>query len=644
MRFHRCLCVLCLCYSLTPRADDFVDEQDVLFSDLPSVFTASRHLQPVTHAPASVDIISADQIRRYGWRTLGAIINSLPGFLNTYERAYQHIGVRGFAPPGDYNTRILLLIDGHRVNESLQDYAGMGRDFLIDVENIDRVEVVRGPGSALYGSSAFFAVINVITARGRDLQGAQLAAEMASFDSHRGQIRLGKKFSNGLETLMTGSFYHSDGHSQLTFPGVGTAHSLDEEQVERLFNKTSWGDFTVSGGFMQRKKFIPTGFTSVTFNEPGTFYRDRRAYADLNYHHIFEDDWEVTGRLFWDRYQFNDELHNRNAATNVDIWQGEWFGSEVLLNHTFFERLRLTIGGEYRRNYLLEMGNHDISPFSQYANNRLHSSVYAGYLQTELTLLDKLHLNAGFRYNYSDSYGDTTNPRIGLIYTPWQSTTLKLLYGTAFRAPSTYEMFYTCCNNSFIGNKSLKPESIKTYEFVWEQKINPYLDFRLSHFYNQIDNLISLTGDNVQQFRNTGGADAYGIENQLQFHYQGVEGKLSYSYIHSHTDSSHPAPNAAAHMLKFNLSAPLATEKLFAGLEVQYVSDRLAKAGGSTIDAYTVTNLSITSQNWLPGLKIDGAMYNLFDSHYSDPATLDQIPTIIPQDGRSLRIRISYEF
>ncbi len=141
MLIRRYLCISCLCFGLNLQAADFADEQAVLFDELPSVFTASRHLQPVTHAPAAVDIISAKQIRRYGWRTLGAIINSLPGFLNTYERAYQHIGVRGFAPPGDYNTRVLLLIDGHRVNENLQDYPGMGRDFLVDVENIKRVEV-----------------------------------------------------------------------------------------------------------------------------------------------------------------------------------------------------------------------------------------------------------------------------------------------------------------------------------------------------------------------------------------------------------------------------------------------------------------------------------------------------------------------
>jgi len=141
MLIRRYLCISCLCFGLNLQAADFADEQAVLFDELPSVFTASRHLQPVTHAPAAVDIISAKQIRRYGWRTLGVIINSLPGFLNTYERAYQHIGVRGFAPPGDYNTRVLLLIDGHRVNENLQDYPGMGRDFLVDVENIKRVEV-----------------------------------------------------------------------------------------------------------------------------------------------------------------------------------------------------------------------------------------------------------------------------------------------------------------------------------------------------------------------------------------------------------------------------------------------------------------------------------------------------------------------
>lgn len=631
--------------STHPIADaEELDEQEALFGEIPSVFTASRHQQPVTKAPSSVDIITAEQIKRYGWRTVAAMLGSLPGFLNTYDRAYNHIGVRGFAPPGDYNTRILVLIDGHRVNENLQDYAGLGQDFLVDVENIERVEVVRGPASSLYGSSAVFAVVNVITQRGRDLKGAKLAGEMASYDTHRGQVSIGDKFSNGMEALISASFYHSDGHESLNFPGVGTSHNLDDEQVERLFGKTAWGDFTLSGSFMQRKKFIPTGTTSTIFNDPAINYRDRRAYADLNYHHYFEHDIDLTGRLFWDSYAFNDDLPYRSGnqrILNIDQWHGQWFGGELLLSHTFFDSHHLTLGSEFRRNYLQRMDNYDASPAQVWADNSLNSSIYSVFLQDEWTIFEQLRLNAGGRYDHYDQLGGTFNPRLGLIFDPWKNTVWKLLYGTAFRAPNAFESSYTCCAGDWVGNNHLKPEEIESYEIVWEQRLNQYFDLRVSPFYNKLSNLITLVRG-PKHFENGGNAEAHGLETQIQAHFDNIEGRLSHTYQQSRSGGN-PAPNSPTHMIKFNLSAPLWTEKLLAGVELQYVSHRTTVDASHTRD-YTRANLTLTARKWLPGVELTGGVYNLFDENYSDPASPPILPDVIPQDGRNYRIRMSYEF
>lgn len=154
--------------------------EDLLFQDIPSVLTASKYEQKVTEAPSSVSIVTAAEIRRYGYRTLADILRSVRGFYTTYDRQNQYLGVRGFGRPGDANTRILVLLDGARVNNNIFDVAGIGSEFNIDVDLIDRVEIVRGPGSSLYGSNAFFAVVNVITRRGRDLQGVELAAAAGS--------------------------------------------------------------------------------------------------------------------------------------------------------------------------------------------------------------------------------------------------------------------------------------------------------------------------------------------------------------------------------------------------------------------------------------------------------------------------------
>jgi outer membrane receptor for ferrienterochelin and colicin len=121
--------------------------------------TASKFEQEVTRAPASVTVITGDEIRRHGYRTLADVLNNVRGLYTSYDRNYSYVGARGFARPGDYNTRVLLLIDGHRLNEPTYNMAAIGTDFPIDVSLIDRVEVIRGPGSSLYGTSAFLGVI-----------------------------------------------------------------------------------------------------------------------------------------------------------------------------------------------------------------------------------------------------------------------------------------------------------------------------------------------------------------------------------------------------------------------------------------------------------------------------------------------------
>lgn len=627
------------------------DEQALLFAELPSVFTASRHEQPITKAPASVDVISSEQIKRYGWRTVASILGSLPGFISTYDRAYHHVGVRGFAPPGDYNTRILVLIDGHRVNESLQDYAGLGRDFPVDVQNIERVEVVRGPASSLYGSSALFAVVNVITQRGRDLQGVRLSGEVGSFDSHQGQVAYGDKFANGLEAFVSASHYYSDGHDDLPFPGLGTAHHLDQEEVERLSGKLVWNDFTLSGSWAGRRKFLPTGTTGTAFAAADTNYHDRRAYADLKYHHEFDGGWDTTVRLFWDSYEFDDSLPYRLGSgrriINRDVWQGQWFGSEFLVSHTFFDSHRLTVGGEYRRNYQQLMINHDVDPYFVYADNKQTSNIFGIFIQDVWSITDNISLQVGGRYDHYDSFGGTFNPRLGLIFQPWDGTSLKWLYGTAFRAPNAFESFYTCCETStpWIGNAHLQPEEIETYEFVWEQRLNDYLDLRISPYYNRLKNLIHLTSftTGVKQFQNQGNAEAHGVETQLKGRYGNFEGRFSHTYQQSRVGGLDAAPNAPYHMLKFNFSLPVWRDKLLAGLEVQYVSPR-ATVDNTSTGPYTVSNLTLFSRRWLPGLEVVAGVYNLFNERYADPSSPPLLPNAIPQDGRNWRVRINYEF
>jgi outer membrane receptor protein involved in Fe transport len=138
-----------------------------------SVYAASKHEQKISEAPASVTVVDSDEIEKYGYKSFADILRSVRGLYVTYDRNYSYLGIRGFNRPGDYNSRVLVLVNGHGVNENVFDSALLGHEFPLDVDLIDRVEVIRGPSSSIYGNNAFFGVINVITKKGLDYQGAK---------------------------------------------------------------------------------------------------------------------------------------------------------------------------------------------------------------------------------------------------------------------------------------------------------------------------------------------------------------------------------------------------------------------------------------------------------------------------------------
>ncbi|MDO9109769.1 MAG: TonB-dependent receptor plug domain-containing protein [Desulfatirhabdiaceae bacterium] len=132
------------------------------------VYGASKFEQKASNAPSAITIITADDIQKYGYRTLADLLRSVRGFYATYDRNYRYAGIRGFGSTGDYNSRILIQIDGHRINDNIYGQGSIGSEFILDLDLIDKVEIIRGSGSSLYDSNAFFGVINVITKKSKD--------------------------------------------------------------------------------------------------------------------------------------------------------------------------------------------------------------------------------------------------------------------------------------------------------------------------------------------------------------------------------------------------------------------------------------------------------------------------------------------
>jgi outer membrane receptor protein involved in Fe transport len=626
-----------------------------------SVYGASKHEQIETEAPSSVSVVTADEIKKSGYRTLADILNGVRGFYTTYDRAYNYIGVRGINRPGDYGGRILILVDGHRMNDPLYDSAADGTDFILDVDLIDRVEVIRGPGSSLYGNNAFFAVINVITRRGGEVGGAEVSGSYASYDTETGRISYGNRFKNGVELVLSGTYLDSEGHDSLHFPefsavNQGWAENLDGSSFGSGFASIRYRDFSLEGGVIRRTKDLPTAAYGAVFDDPRENVRDERAFADLKYRHVFGEDWEVTARGYYDHYRYEDTvplpgipygdpLYPGQVTVNRDVDKSESAGWEVQVSKTLFERHRLTVGGEYRHDFTLAFLNFDEAPAVTYQNINLSADTVGVYFQDEYAILHNLILNAGARYDYFSSFGSTFNPRFALIYNPWTNGVFKAIYGQAFRAPNAYELYYEA--PGYSANPDLSPERIHSYEVVYEQALDNHWRLTTSLFYEEIRDLITFEtspGGNVI-FGNLASATSRGGELELECQWaSGWRGLASYTYADAEDSATDQRPsNSPEHLAKLSLTAPLWRQKIFANLEVQAMSQRGTIRGGN-VNGFWMANATLFSRELLKNLEASASVYNLFDQHYADPVAADYAQDAIPQNGRSFRVKLTYRF
>jgi outer membrane receptor for ferrienterochelin and colicins len=617
-----------------------------------TVYGASKYEQKTSEAPAFVTIITADEIRKYGYRTMADVIESVPGFFMTYDRNYSYIGVRGFRRPGDYDTRILILINGHRLNDNVYDSVSTGTTFPIDVDLIEKVEVIRGPGSALYGGNALLAVINVITKNAKTLKGVEVSGEVASFDTMKERISYGKNFDETHNLLVSATSYKSDGPTlhfkEFDTPATHNGNvSNDDDKFYNLFCTATAGDFSFLATYLPREKGIPTASYDTVFGDSRTRTNDDVTLVGLEYKHDFTDDFAVKGRVSYHNYNYDGAYvyDNNGLYVNKDHARGRWWESELQFIAKPIENHKLTWGIEDRYNTTQDQKNWDSAV---YLDDRRHSNNWGVYIQDEWKIFDKWTFIGGLRHDEYEIFGGTTNPRLAIIYQHSDATTLKLLYGGAFRAPNMYELYY---NDSGVTTKapdSLVPETIQTYEAVLEQKLNKNLSTTISAFHYAMDDVIDQyldPSDDLLVFRNLKEVKTNGITGALTGRWEnGLKGMASYTFVEARDGQTNEIlVDSPKHLAKFNVISPVIKDNLFAGLEVLYTS-RAKTLTNNYADGFWITNLTLTYENIVKGLELSVSVYNLFDVDYGYPGGTEHRQDIIEQDGRSFRVKLTYRF
>jgi len=634
--------------------------EDLTKVQIETVYGASKFGQKVTEAPSSVTIVTADEIQKYGYRTLADLLKSVPGFYISYDGQDTYIGVRGISRPSDYNTLVLVLVDGHRMNENVYNGTYISGEFVIDFDLIDRVEIIRGPGSSLYGTDAVFAVLNIFTKRGRDLKGTEASLSAGGQETYEGRVSYGQKFKNGLELLMSESFGDSKGNRQIFYPefnspatNFGIARDADGSQSHSTFVSASYKDFTLHAVYDVREKHIPTAAYGTVFDDSRTENTNSRNYTELGYQHTFKDKWLVDARAYYDWYWYDGVYVYDYAGAGVppftlnqDYARGNWWGFDLSVSRSLLEKHRVTLGTEEIYNTKQVQGNYDLKPYALYLYDRRSSSVSAVYLQDEFSIRKNLLLSAGLRYDHYSTFGGTVNPRFALIYSPAENTAIKFLYGQAFRAPDDFELYYDAVG--YEANPALRPETIKTTEVVFERYFHKYTSLSVSGYYNRIAGLISETTDPITQdirYSNLENVNSKGLEFQLAGKRpSGWEGRLSYTTQISRTSlDGDTLNNSPKHLAKIDLIAPLWSKKLFASFEGQEVSRR-ETVKETILGGFFVANATLSSKNMFGRLQASASVYNLFDKRYADPVGYEFRQDSNPQDGRNFRVKLTYRF
>ncbi len=642
----------------TLSAEDLMNMPLEKLADIEVLVTgASKYAEKASDSPAIIEVITAEDIRHYGYRTLGDAINGLHGIYSSSDRNYNSLGARGFIMTGYSSSRILIMIDGRRMNENVYDAAYVGEEFMLDMSLIDHIEFIPGPGSSIYGANAMMGVVNVVTKKGSDINGTQVEAGIGSFNTQIARTTFGKKLDNGADVLLSASGYQSGGQEDLYYPGFdspatnnGIAHDLDDEYSKRLYAKVEKDNFTYVAGYQSRYKKVPTAPYVTEFNVQGNDTLDTQMYGEIRFNKSLNDKSNLELKSYVQGYdsklQYPYSFFGPYILTTS--YAGRWAGVEATYVTQAFDKQKIVIGMEAQYDFSQKLYDYDL--FGIYQNTDRHGLRSGIFIQDNYQLLDSLILSAGLRLDQHHLIDNLQiNPRLGLIWNPVSSTTFKLLYGSAFRAPNVYERDYDAYT-SWTANPNNEEEHIKNYEAAIEWRGPDNIKLSSSLFYNSFTDVLNRNYDSLSpdyhKYLNTGNLKSAGIELGAEKKWDnGREARLSYNHTEylKHEGTAWGAVDAPKDVAKVRYIEPLFDDKVKLAIEDIFVGHRKTLYY-LTADHYNIINVNISGQDVLLGMDMSLGIYNALNNNRDmiGSAFVDQ--NIIPMNGRSLMFIVQKTF
>ncbi len=645
-------------FSQQTKEEDALSELEQALSV--KINTAARYEQTAAEAPSSVSILTAEDIKRFGYETLSDALGSISGFYISYDRNYSFIGVRGFSRPSDFNNRIRILVNGHTICESMDGTTFAGSELAMTMDAVERIEIVRGPGSALYGTGAMLAVINIVTKDSRTLDGLEVSTSSGSFGSRDISAVFSKDPSSTSHLTLTGRVADSDGRKSLYFrefdlatSNHGIAERLDWEKRHAFTADLQLGKWKVNALYSSREKAIPTASYETTFNDERSRSQDRYGFVEALYQTPLAATLQMTLRAYFDKYVYRGWWPYEQEMA-YDRMQGEIIGTEAQLIFDVASNQRILGVAEFQGQVK--------SQYEYWGDiSGLYTDINEPYNVVSLTVQDEyrpsreLSLFAGLRYDSYQRQGSYTAPRLGIVYAPTNRTSVKAMYGQAFRVPTNMERFYEDPNAGWKPNLNLDAENIVTRELALEHQLSRDFQLSSSVYSYRISKLLDPVTDptdSLIQLRNIGSADAYGVELGLRaLLSHGFSAFANYTYERtSGSDVDGQLSNSPLNMVKFGVWSSFLRH--FSGSAQMNYQSRRKTVNGTETGAFLLTDLQLQLEPKSSHPSAFGSMLNrtllsfrvrnLFDQSYSHPGGFEHAEDAIPQDGRTYQLKLSF--
>lgn len=668
--------------------------EELLNVKITSIATGTK--KTVVESPAIASVITAQEIEAMGATTLEEALESIPGLhvsrTDVYAFKFQ---IRGISTK--YTSQVLVMINGIPITSIIRNDQNT-RLGVLPVKMISRIEVIRGPGSALYGADAVIGVINVITKKFSDINGTEVGGRVGSFRTNEFWYLQGATYGD-LNTSLMMTYQETAGQKREIKEDaqsyldrvLGTKVSLAPGPVNlsekrlAIFLDAERARWRLRGSFHDLGN-VGTGQGAAEALDPKGKFSLSRSTLDLTYHNSeLTENWDLTSQVayYHSSQQMEEHFILFPAGTNLgngvfpkgvignpELWERQIrFANSGFF--TGFKNHRVRVGVGYFFNDLYnvkESRNFDpinYAPLPVLTNvtytegnflpkKSRHS--FHTYAQDEWQLADNWEFTNGVRFDHYSDFGGTLNPRVALVWKTNPDLTTKFLYGQAFRAPSFSEL-YTKNNPVTLGNSNLKSESIQVYELAWGYQFRPDWSASLNLFHYKTTHLIAYIKDpsglsvTAQNYGIQTG-DGFEIETILktssEFSFTG-----NYAFVNA-TDkiSGKPAGEYPAHKVYaredwiFQQNWRWGTQLNWTGARERIPTDTRAQLSG-----YTTVDMTLGRREVFKRCDMTISVRNLFDEDVREPsqgpgptATSAAIPNDLPQAGRSINASLTYRF